>query len=388
MKHYFLVVIAATLVFSACKQTSETSKNISFYDTQLFKDVQLAALYKDSKTFTDLVPKLPATELEALYLQEKNSPNFNLQDFVDANFMDKSMKSLVFETDTTNTMYEHIELMWDKLKRGPDTKIPNSSRIPLPHDYVVPGGRFQEIYYWDSYFTMEGLLADNRWELSKSMVDNFAYLLDSIGFIPNGTRDYFETRSQPPFFSVMVRALSRKNKSMPLYFGPQMAIEYEFFMNHDTIAKPFSADNHFVNLKDGKYLNRYFDKGITPRPEAYKEDKHLAEGLSDEAKIQLYSDLRSAAESGWDFSSRWFEEDDNFQSTITTSIVPVDLNCLLYHLEYMLSVAAIRRGDKDLGQSYRTRYVKRMETINEFLWNEEKGFYMDYNFKNKHPCNI
>ena len=155
-------------------------------------------------------PKQNFALLEAEYLDQKANEAFDLLTFVNENFEDRSMQALQFETDTTKTMYEHIGLMWNKLTRGPDSIIPNSSRIPLPYKYVVPGGRFQEIYYWDSYFTLEGLLADGRDELAKAMVDNFSFLIDSIGFIPNGTRDYYKTRSQPPFYALMVDALARK----------------------------------------------------------------------------------------------------------------------------------------------------------------------------------
>lgn len=369
------------LVFPSCKTENAKKQPQTFYDTQLFKDVQLAAIYKDSKTFVDMVPKNEFRVLEEKYLLESEAEGFDLKAFVNANFEDRSMTSLKFETDTTKSMYEHIELMWDKLKRGPDKRIENSSRIPLPKEYVVPGGRFQEIYYWDSYFTIEGLLASGRWELAKSMVDNFSFLIDSIGFIPNGTRDYFETRSQPPFFSLMVNALTGENENMPLYYSEQLFKEYEFFMESDLITENFTADQHLVRMNDnGLWMNRYFDKGYTPRPEAYKEDLHLANELDSEAKKkQLYNDLRSAAESGWDFSSRWFLDED-FASTKTTDIIPIDLNCLLFNLEMTLSKAAEQKGDRGLAERYRDRFRKSRKLINTYLWNEEAGFYMDYNF--------
>ena len=142
VKQRIIFSLVVLLAIASCKQET-TTEVVDPYETQLFKDVQLAAIYKDSKTFVDLVPKAPYAELEAKYIAEKEMPNFDLQEFVDQNFEDRSMKSLEITTDTTKTMYEHIEGMWDKLTRGPDSTIPNSSRIALPNKYVVPGGRFQ-----------------------------------------------------------------------------------------------------------------------------------------------------------------------------------------------------------------------------------------------------
>ncbi|WP_343486299.1 alpha,alpha-trehalase TreF [Allomuricauda sp. d1] len=383
MRQNLFFLILLILLSFGCKDTNEITKVESLYETELFKDVQMTAVFEDSKTFVDLVPKMPPSELEAKYLEERQQPDFNLEDFVAENFEDRSMKSLEFKTDTTKTMYEHIDTMWNKLTRGPDSLIPNSSRLPLPKSYVVPGGRFQEIYYWDSYFTIEGLLAAEEWDLAKSMTDNFAHLIDNYGFIPNGTRDYFLTRSQPPFFSLMVSALAKKEKNLLAQYFPQLSKEYNFFMAHDSIEQPFNGSQHVVKMPSSGFLNRYWDSGSTPRPEAYKEDHHLAQDMGTEAeKEQLYRDLRSAAESGWDFSSRWFLKDD-FSSTGTTAILPVDLNCLLYHLEQQLAVGAQLQGDEKLADSYKKLAADRRELINEYMWNDEIGFYMDYNFKER-----
>jgi len=366
----------------ACKTEKRQSGVQSFYDTQLFRDVQLAAIYPDSKTFVDLVPNDSYTILEKRYLRNKEKEGFDLKEFVESNFTDRPMKSLEFVTDTTKTMYDHIESMWDKLTRGPDSGMAHSSRIPLPHKYVVPGGRFQEIYYWDSYFTIEGLLAAGRRDLAKSMVDNFAFLLDSIGHIPNGTRDYYLTRSQPPFFSLMVAALAREDENMALYYLPELQKEYQFFMNHTTIDRPYGARKHVVQMIGGGLMNRYWDEGNTPRPEAYKEDLHLARNVEEkEIKEQLFKDLRSAAESGWDFSSRWYGTDGDFSTTRTTTLIPVDLNCLMYHLERQLARASRLRGDTNAAEYFRILANSRKEMIREYLWDEEQGYFMDFDFK-------
>lgn len=372
--------IALFFALLACKEEKSSIAVSNPYETELFKEVQLKAIFPDSKTFVDLVPRESYTILEAKYLKQRISDDFDLKAFVEANFEDRSMESLNIVTDTTKTMYEHIESMWDKLTRGPDAYVVNSSRISLPKKYVVPGGRFQEIYYWDSYFTMEGLLAAGRTDLAKNMVDNFAFLIDSVGHIPNGTRDYYLTRSQPPFFAMMVNALARDDKNMILYYLPQVVKEYEYFMDHDSIDRPYGGSKHVVQMIGGGLLNRYYDKGNTPRPEAYKEDLHLAEDYQKQEKKQrLFQDLRSAAESGWDFSSRWFGDPEDFSSIITTSLLPVDLNCLMYHMEDLISQGATLKGDKEAAANFRRRATQRKALIKEYMWSDDDAFYMDFN---------
>ena len=379
MKNW-VISLVILFVLGACKQSEPAPDKISLYESQLFKDVQLQAVFKDSKTFVDLVPKEKTGILEAKYLQEKNKEGFDLAAFVSENFEDRSMKALEFQTDTTKTMYEHITTMWDKLTRGPDDIVPNSSRIALPHKYVVPGGRFQEIYYWDSYFTLEGLLVAGEDDLAKAMVDNFSFLIDTIGFIPNGTRDYYETRSQPPFYSLMVDAVVRKDSSLLISYLPQLEKEYAFWMNTSDREEGDKANRHHVQLEDA-VLNRYWDKAYTPRPEAYKEDLHLASEVTESEKPALLNHLRTAAASGWDFSSRWFGAKGKFNTTETADILPVDLNCLLYFLEKTIARAYTLNANSDEANKYAQKAEERKSALLKYFWNEENGFFQDYNFE-------
>src|SRR5205807_6911523 len=105
---------------------------------------------------------------------------------------------------TARSMEDHIRALCAVLTRPPDTVDALSSLIPLPQPYVVPGGRFREVYYWDSYFTMLGLVASGRTDLVRDMLDNFAYLVETVGHIPNGNRTYYLSRSQPPYLAAMV----------------------------------------------------------------------------------------------------------------------------------------------------------------------------------------
>ena len=112
-----------------------------------------------------------------------------------------------------------------------DQDLPGSSLIPLPHPYIVPGGRFNEIYYWDSYFTQLGLQESKQVELIQHMVDNFTHLINTLGFIPNGNRSYFISRSQPPFYALMLDILAEeKGEEIYTQYLTALEKEYRFWM--------------------------------------------------------------------------------------------------------------------------------------------------------------
>ncbi|WP_229732506.1 trehalase family glycosidase [Muriicola marianensis] len=382
MKRFLSAMLVFFLILTSCREEIKSISVTEFYDTELFRDIQLEGIYKDSKTFVDLVPDRPYEELVNLYREEKGNPGFELREFVQNHFRDAFVSGQAIETDTTKNMYEHISSMWGKLTRGPDQAIDYSSRIALPHKYVVPGGRFREIYYWDSYFTLEGLLVDEQDDLARSMVDNFSFLIDSIGFIPNGTRAYYLTRSQPPFYALMVDAISREEKGLfPDYF-PYILKEYSFWMEGKKEIKGVnSASKYVVRLEGDQTLNRYWDSGTTPRPEAYKEDHHLASDLKSEAdKRALYTHLRSGAASGWDFSSRWYLKEGDFGSTRTADILPVDLNCLMYFMEKSIARGYAQAGDGENEALFLNLAEERRSLIQEVFWNPAESYYYDYNF--------
>ena len=136
-------------------------------------------------------------------------------------------------------------------------------------------------------------------------------------------------------------------------------------------------------MPDNAILNRYWDKNNTPRPESYKEDVELSHQSAQKPEI-LYRHLRAAAESGWDFSSRWFSDPHSFASIHTTDIIPVDLNCLLVNLEETLAEAHAHTGDKTQANQYLERAQNRKAAIQTYCWDEAQGFYFDYDFKAGH----
>ncbi|OWG04276.1 hypothetical protein B4U22_18020, partial [Klebsiella pneumoniae] len=168
----------------------------------LFNDVQSAKLFSDQKTFADAIPNSDPLMILADYRMQKNQASFDLRHFVELNF------TLPKENDTYvppkgQTLRQHIDGLWPVLTRSTVEVEKWDSLLPLPKPYVVPGGRFREVYYWDSYFTMLGLAESGHWDKVEDMVANFAAEIDAWGHIPNGNRTYYLSRSQPPFFSFM-----------------------------------------------------------------------------------------------------------------------------------------------------------------------------------------
>ena len=358
-----------------------------FYSSELFKAVQMSNIFPDSKTFCDYVPNFPIEKIEQQYLDYHNALNFNLSQFVKDNFTKNSLLTLDYQSDTSKSIEHHLEDLWKNLTREPTQA--KGSLIELPFPYVVPGGRFQEIYYWDSYFTILGLQTSRKISLIENMVDNFAYLIDQFGYIPNGNRAYFLGRSQPPFFSLMVEVLRKeKGDEILLKYLPVLEKEYEFWMQgKDQVSTQNPTHKKVVFLREFYYLNRYWDEQDTPRPESYREDVELSETLSKPSE-GFFRHIRAAAESGWDFSSRWLKDGQNMNTIHTTDILPVDLNCLLFNLEKTLFKAYLLTDDKKKLDKYYGLMNLRERAIKKYFFNREKGYYFDYDFIEKKQTDV
>ena len=346
---------------------------------QLFYDVQLSHIFTDSKTFVDSAPKLAPDELIALYELAKKQPDFDLEAFVREYFEVPLKVASDYVSDRTSSTSEHIIRLWDWLTRQADPPLEGSSYVPLPYPYIVPGGRFREIFYWDSYFTMLGLNESNRPDLIHGMIDNFAYLIDMYGFVPNGNRTYFLSRSQPPYFSLMVSLLADiSGQDVFGQYQPQLQREYDFWMDgHQQLTDAQPIVKRVVKLADNRRLNRYWDDSPTPRPEAYRQEIELAEQAQQQGVVpeELYTHIRAACESGWDFSSRWFKDEHSMTTIQASDIVPVDLNCLLYGLETTLHKAAMQHQEESPFEQHANA---RATAIQETFWNDETGFFHDY----------
>ncbi len=354
---------------------------------ELFKEVQLLRVFPDSKTFPDCIPLSDPDIILSEYQKEKLKNDFDLKIFVLKHFKIPEKPTSSFQTDTTLNICDHINSLWPYLTKLP--KQENSSLIPLPNKYIIPGGRFHEIYYWDSYFTMLGLAVSGKNELIQNMLDNFAYLIDTYGFIPNGNRSYFLSRSQPPFFAMMLEISSEiKGDTILRKYYPQLRKEYEFWMSGlENLSSSNPAFRRVVRLNDGSILNRYWDDSPAPRPESYKEDIKLAQESGRDPR-EIYRHIRSAAESGWDFSSRWLADGKSLKSIHTTDIIPVDLNSLLYKMELTLAKMASLNRDLALKESYFNKAKKRKQALLKYCWDEKSDFFVDYDFITKKSTGV
>ncbi|HEX5652717.1 MAG TPA: alpha,alpha-trehalase TreF [Chitinophagaceae bacterium] len=359
--------------------------SIEIYELHpLFEEIQFQRVFPDGKTFVDCLPVYPLEEINDKFLKLKNAANFNHREFILQHFKPPVPHSTGYASDRAKTVEENIELLWDILTRNPDKAA--GSLVPLPYPYIVPGGRFGEIYYWDSYFTMLGLAASGKTGMIENMINNFSWLIDRFGYIPNGNRSYFIGRSQPPFYSLMIKLLADAiGEQAWLRYLPQLVKEYDFWMKgQDALQTNGSANYHLVRMPGGEWLNRYWDQSDTARPESYREDMELAR-RSAQSPATLFRHLRAGAESGWDYSYRWFKDEQDFSTIHTTDIVPVDLNCLLWHLEKTIALAYRYANHLPGAEAYETRAENRKQAIDKYCWNPALNFYTDYDFAEQQP---
>lgn len=345
---------------------------------ELFEKIQQEAVFPDAKTFVDSVCLIEPEEIIRLYDDQKNDPGFDLKNFILTYFFIPE-PAVATASPHSLSLKDYINHMWDVLTRTPDDQKPFSTRIPLPYEYIVPGGRFRESYYWDTFFTCLGLVASHREQMVKDMCDNFAYLIETYGHIPNGNRIYYLSRSQPPVFILMVELLTKHNPEIWKNYYTAIEKEYHYWMNGESEVTIEEANNHVVKVSEKIVVNRYYDELDIPRPESYQTDISFGKALPGNNKHLFYRHVRAAAESGWDFSSRWFTNPNDRTTIITTDIIPIDLNCLLYLTELKLSEWHNTLGNYDSSVSYSLRAHTRKMFVQQYLWSEEHSMYFDYN---------
>ncbi|HSL23195.1 MAG TPA: trehalase family glycosidase [Vicinamibacterales bacterium] len=263
----------------------------------------------------------------------------------------------------------------------------------LPKPYVVPGGRFNEMYGWDSYFIQVGLLADDELQLARDMVENFLYEIEHYGTILNANRTYFLSRSQPPFLTQMILGVYDRLRDRAWLHQTVPAIDrYYSFWTREPHLEPETG------------LSRYYDFGEGPAPEVISDERDADgrthydrvreyyrthdvsdydESLYYDSKADRLTDLfykgdRSMRESGFDPSNRF----GPFSVDII-HYVPVCLNSLLYQMEVDAARIMTELGDAAAAERWRTRAATRKDAVNRLLWNAERGLYFDYNFRTK-----
>ncbi|TPX57749.1 alpha,alpha-trehalase [Spizellomyces sp. 'palustris'] len=396
-----LMVMAAWVMVSAQNPGCDSP---IYCPGPLLDAVQRAKIYKDSKTFVDKPTTKPLTQVLSAFNALGPTPSASaIKIFVDQNFgpegteteqvvpRDWKPSPAFLSSIKDGNLREWGQIVhsyWKNLTRDFKTQTVNctecvSSLLPAKHTFVVPGGRFREFYYWDSYFVMEGLILSEMFETSHDIIENQMDFVEKYGFVPNGARIYYLNRSQPPMLTQMVDLYitAKKNTSSLARWLPLLDKEYQFWQKNRTVT---------VKGQDGKdyLLNRFDVINQQPRPESWNEDLVTVEGgnITGDAAKALYADLATAAESGWDFSSRWennptnnSDAQANLRRLVTRQIIPVDLNSLLYANEQSLQKLHTMAGNRDQAMLYKRESTKRRLGMWEVFWDDREGNFMDFN---------
>ncbi len=366
---------------------------------ELFTAVQRGRVFDDSKTFVDCAPRCAPRAILKAWRLENPQPGFDLKDFVHRYFRVIQPRASDYHSVRGQPLLKHINDLWPVLTRHPETHPPHASLLQLPQPYVVPGGRFGEMYYWDSYFTMIGLACSGQTELVRGMLQNFAYLIDTFGHVPNGTRTYYLSRSQPPLFAAMVELGEARCGIDAREHLSQLHQEHAYWMDGTDDLCPGKVYRRVLRLDDGKLLNRYWDDRDSPREESWLEDVTTAHA-SGRDPAEVYRNIRAACESGWDFSSRWLREAPSqagaaaqdrtperggsapsLASICITDLVPVDLNAFLYQLELKISQVARKDGNSKLADRFQGFAQQRKAAVLETMWDASQGAFFDYDWR-------
>ena len=346
---------------------------------ELFVAVQMQRVFPDSKTFVDCAPRRHPEAILEDYRARCGEPGFDLEAFVHEHFSLYEMPVKAFVANPDDSLAEHIDRLWPILTRHPQDHPEHSSLLPLPHVYVVPGGRFTELYYWDSYFTMLGLDESGHCDLLRAMADNFAYLIDTYGHVPNGNRTYYLGRSQPPVFALMTELFEETGVHRASDYLPQLHKEYAFWMEGAEVLRPGEAHRRCVS---GRWngAQPLLGRARNAARGVLREDVETARS-SCRPRHEVYRDLRAGAESGWDFSSRWLDDAHRLATIRTTSILPVDLNALLYKLERQIAELSAVKNQHACAEAFARRAEARLAAIDQYLWNSRAGAYFDYDWQ-------
>ncbi|CAF1049986.1 unnamed protein product, partial [Brachionus calyciflorus] len=367
--------------------------NSGLYCTgELLHTIQMSRIFEDSKTFVDMPSKYSQSEILEKFDKLETKNLTYLKNFLNENFYSNGFEVVNSEPLDWVTRPNYISkikdknlqdfslnlhLKWKNLLRKFDwSKICSnceSSALRINDSFIVPGGRFNEYYYWDTYWIIEGLLRSDMAQTAKGIIDNFLDILETNGFIPNGARVYYLNRSQPPLLIQMVYSYLKYTNDIQ-YLRNSIHLldkEYEFWMREKVI--------HVFKHGQNYTLNHYRVKSDKPRPESYRED--FINGQESGNSSKYYSNVMTAAESGWDFSSRWFENPMDIKTIQIDKIIPVDLNSIMFRNEKILSEFHEILGNIEKANNYKKLSELRHEAINKVLWGPKENTYGDYNYE-------
>jgi len=371
----------------------------------LLQTVNIAHLYPDDKTFADKPTSKSAQEVlndfknisssttygqvvkftendfggEGLELQALTLPNFNAQ----PPFLNNVTAPL------PKAFAQTVHGFWTQLIRGTNSSTLcgnsgkcESSLIPLNHTFVVPGGRFREQYYWDSFWIVEGLIESQLFDIVNATLQNFMDELDQFGFIPNGGRIYYLNRSQPPLFIHMLARYveASGDKSILTRALPLAEKELKWFLDNRSVQvkSPFS-NNTFT-------VYRYSVTNTAPRPESYLTDYTTANAaasgptLNETQKGNLYAELASGAESGWDYTMRWFSAgvvNAGLRALNVRNTIAVDLNSILYK-NHVLLAELYGSSNSSASDRHTTAAAALKAGILDLHWDSAKAAFYDF----------
>lgn len=398
----------------------------------VLETIQLSHIFNDSKTFVDMPMKYEPEETLSAFNSLINPVGnlTELQTFLDDYFEPVGSDLATWIPDDFQpeppvihempdsykykTWAKDINNLWTILGRNiTDSVLEHPERhsfLPMSHPMIVPGGRFRESYYWDTWWIMRGLLICDMNTTASYVLGNLIHDIENFGFVPNGGRIYYLDRSQPPVLSEMVLDfleynLQQSGRKITPYISDfasrafnVLSREYSWWMNATTghsIAFNLSSDvipaweQSALNPSNEStitvYLNRYHSNGTTPRPESFAADyENSLQNVRTAAETQaFYRNVRSGAETGWDFSSRWIAGLVNISFIATSEIIPIELNAIMYRFEGNLAKlqrllpAEARAGIAEV--NYTTLARRRYYAIQSFLWDNSSYHWRDFN---------
>jgi alpha,alpha-trehalase len=320
-----------------------------------------------------------------------------------------------------NVQVKHLPHVIHKLGEVDTSDLAPPGLLYLNNKYVVPGGRFNEMYGWDSYFIVRGLVEDKRIELARGMVENFFFEIEHYGAVLNANRTYYLTRSQPPFLTSMILSVYGAQKAAGKEDRAWLERAYGY------ASRDYALWTHEPHLAGTTGLSRYYDFGNGPAPESVKDEtghyrqvaafflgqkqdvwrdyvvpqkpeevhvgplfalqvcdsaKAMAKDACDSAgaaslSADYYKGDRAMRESGYDVSFRFGPH-----GARTHYFAPVCLNSLLYKTEKDLERMSGMLGRPVDAEEWRKRAEERKERIQKYLWDSERGLYFDYDFEN------
>ena len=371
--------------------------NSIFCHGDILHAVQMAKIFDDAKTFVDmrmrytqehiqnnfkaLGAKPTKAQLDTFVEQNFDEAGNDLEQFNPKDWVEHPRNLKRIKDKTLRSWAYDLNKLWKSLGRTVSADArkhsERSSLIVVDNPFIVPGGRFREYYYWDSYWILNGILVCGMNSTAKGMIENYIELVRRYGFVPNGGRIYYLNRSQPPFLIQMLELYYRYTNDVE-FVRRNLAVlekEYQFWEMHRSIKLVVSGTSRTLTV--------YKANMTTPRPESYWHDYDFGKEIKDAGeKARFYQAVASAAESGWDFSSRWLNKsgagNGSFRSIHTPDIVPVDLNCILYKNELSLAKFYELSGNQSKVKEYQRLASRRRHAIEDVLWDEAVGLWVDY----------